>query len=160
MEVHMSACFIVQSRIKDEAQYQKYVQAVVPFIASFGGRLVARRAKVNVLEGEHDERPVVMFEFPNMEATRVLEFSGLRSDQETARRNSHTKHLGLRGRLIGLDHKARSSAYVGEGPSLSHSQGHSRRCRTTASGAAIRKIGDTWHASSARMVGPTRPSIR
>ena len=40
------AYFIVQNTIKDEAQYQKYVQAVVPFIASFGGKLVARRAKV------------------------------------------------------------------------------------------------------------------
>ena len=49
----MPAYFIVQNTIKDEAQYQKYVQAVVPFIASFGGKLVARRAKVAVLEGEH-----------------------------------------------------------------------------------------------------------
>ena len=37
----MPAYFIVQNTIKDEAQYQKYVQAVVPFIASFGGKLVA-----------------------------------------------------------------------------------------------------------------------
>ncbi|WP_426612894.1 DUF1330 domain-containing protein [Bradyrhizobium sp. McL0616] len=64
----MPAYFIVQNTIKDEAQYQKYVQAVVPFIASFGGKLVARRAKVEVLEGEHDQRPVVMFEFPDIEA--------------------------------------------------------------------------------------------
>jgi uncharacterized protein (DUF1330 family) len=64
----MPGYFIVQSTIKDEAQYQKYVRAVVPFIASFGGKLVARRAKVEVLEGEHDERPVAMFVFPNMEA--------------------------------------------------------------------------------------------
>ena len=75
----MPAYFIVQSTIKDEAQYQKYVQAVVPFIASFGGKLVARRAKVEVLEGEHDERPVVMFEFPNMEAIRA-NFSGAMKD--------------------------------------------------------------------------------
>jgi uncharacterized protein (DUF1330 family) len=68
IEVHMSAYFMVQNTIKDEAQYQKYVQAVVPFIATFAGKLVARRAKVEVLEGDHDERPVVMFEFPNMEA--------------------------------------------------------------------------------------------
>jgi len=46
----MPAYVIVQNTIKDEAQYQKYVQAVVPFIGSFGGRLVARRAKVEVLE--------------------------------------------------------------------------------------------------------------
>ena len=30
----MPAYFIVQNTIKDEAQYQKYVQVVVPFIAS------------------------------------------------------------------------------------------------------------------------------
>jgi len=64
----MPAYFIVQNTIKDEAQYLKYVQAVVPFIATFGGKLVARRAKVEVFEAEHDQRPVVMFEFPNMEA--------------------------------------------------------------------------------------------
>jgi uncharacterized protein (DUF1330 family) len=72
-EVHfMPAYFIVQNTIEDEAQYQKYVQAVVPFIASFGGKLVARRAKVEVLEGEHDQRPVVMFEFPDMDAIHAF----------------------------------------------------------------------------------------
>ena len=44
----MPAYFIVQSTIKDEAQFQNYRQAVVPFIAGFGGRLVARGAKVEV----------------------------------------------------------------------------------------------------------------
>ena len=68
----MPAYFIVQNTIKDEAQYQKYVQAVVPFIASFGGKPVAIHAKVEVLEGEHDDRPAVMFEFPNMEAIHVF----------------------------------------------------------------------------------------
>jgi len=68
----MPAYFIVQNTIKDEAQYLKYVQAVVPFIATFGGKLVARRAKVEVFEGEHDQRPVVMFEFPNMEAIHTF----------------------------------------------------------------------------------------
>jgi uncharacterized protein (DUF1330 family) len=44
----------------------------VPFIANFGGRLVARGAKVEVLEGEHDTRPVVMFEFPSMDAIHAF----------------------------------------------------------------------------------------
>jgi uncharacterized protein (DUF1330 family) len=68
----MPAYLVVQSTINDEAQYQKYRQAVVPFIASFGGRLVARGGKVEVLEGEHDARPVVMFEFPNMDAIHAF----------------------------------------------------------------------------------------
>jgi uncharacterized protein (DUF1330 family) len=104
----MPAYFIVQNTIQDEAQYQKYVQAVVPFIASFGGRLAARRAKVEVLEGEHDQRPVVMFEFPDME------FAGLRSDQEAARRYSHHEHLGISGRLIGQVRGGRTTGQCGQ----------------------------------------------
>lgn len=37
----------------------------------FGGRLIARGAKVEVL-GQHDTRPVVMFEFPSMEAIHAF----------------------------------------------------------------------------------------
>jgi uncharacterized protein (DUF1330 family) len=37
-------------------------------MARAGAKLVARRAKVEILEGDHDQRPVSMFEFPNMEA--------------------------------------------------------------------------------------------
>lgn len=59
----MPAYMVVQSTITDEAQFQKYRQAVVPFIAGFGGKLVARGAKVDVLEGEHDSRPVVLLAF-------------------------------------------------------------------------------------------------
>ena len=42
------------------------------FIAGFGGKLVAVRGKVEVLEGEHDTRPVVMFEFQSMEAIHAF----------------------------------------------------------------------------------------
>jgi uncharacterized protein (DUF1330 family) len=38
----------------------------------FRWKLVARGAKVEILEGEHDARPVVMFEFPSMEAIRAF----------------------------------------------------------------------------------------
>jgi uncharacterized protein (DUF1330 family) len=38
----------------------------------FGAKLVARRATLDVLEGAHDQRPVSMFEFPDMEAIRAI----------------------------------------------------------------------------------------
>jgi uncharacterized protein (DUF1330 family) len=41
----MSAYFVVQATITDEPRYQKYREAVVPFIASFGGKFAARRAQ-------------------------------------------------------------------------------------------------------------------
>ncbi|MDE2069603.1 MAG: DUF1330 domain-containing protein [Bradyrhizobium sp.] len=68
----MSAYFIVQAIITDQPQYQKYREAVVPFIASFGGKFAARGAKVEVFEGEHDTRSVVMFEFPDMKAIHAF----------------------------------------------------------------------------------------
>jgi uncharacterized protein (DUF1330 family) len=68
----MSAYFIVQATVTDQPQYQTYREAVVPFIASFGGKLVARGAKVEVFEGEHDTRPVLMFEFPDMKAIHAF----------------------------------------------------------------------------------------
>jgi uncharacterized protein (DUF1330 family) len=86
----MPAYFIVQSTIQDEAQFQKYRQAVVPFITGFGGKLVARGAKVEVFEGEHDTRPVVMFEFPSMDAIRAFWNS---PDYGTGRRHSTREPL-------------------------------------------------------------------
>ncbi|SFJ68799.1 DUF1330 domain-containing protein [Bradyrhizobium sp. Gha] len=68
----MTAYFIVQATIHDEAQFQKYREAVVPFIAKSGGKIAARRAEVHVFEGEHDTRPVVMFEFPSMDAIHAF----------------------------------------------------------------------------------------
>jgi uncharacterized protein (DUF1330 family) len=68
----MSAYFMVQATITNEPQYQKYREAVVPFIAKFGGKFAARGAKVEVFEGEHDTRSVVMFEFPTMEAIHAF----------------------------------------------------------------------------------------
>ena len=68
----MPAYIILQSTVKDEAQYQKYAQAVWPLMVRFGAKLVARRAKVEVLEGEHDQRPLSMFEFPDIEAIRAF----------------------------------------------------------------------------------------
>jgi len=40
--------------------------------AGYGGKLAVRGAKIEVLEGEHDTRSVVMFEFPTMEAIHAF----------------------------------------------------------------------------------------
>jgi uncharacterized protein (DUF1330 family) len=66
------AYLILQSTVKEEAQYQKYAQAAWPLMVRSGAKIVARRAKVEVLEGEHDQRPVSMFEFPDMDAINAF----------------------------------------------------------------------------------------
>ena len=68
----MSAYFIVQSTIHDEAQYQKYRDAVVPLIAAHGGKFVVKGAPVALLEGRHDGRRMVIFEFPSMDAIHAF----------------------------------------------------------------------------------------
>jgi uncharacterized protein (DUF1330 family) len=68
----MPAYLMVQSTINDEEQYQKYREAVVPLIMKFGGKLVVRRGKVDVLEGNPDQRPMVVFEFPSMESIHAF----------------------------------------------------------------------------------------
>jgi uncharacterized protein (DUF1330 family) len=68
----MAASFIVQGTISDEAQSQKYREAVVPLIIRFGGELMVRNAKVELLEGHHNGRPVVMFKFPSMDVINAF----------------------------------------------------------------------------------------
>lgn len=68
----MPAYFIAQSTISDEAQYQKYRDAVIPLMARFGAKIIVRGAKVEALEGEHDGRRMVIFEFPSMDAIHAF----------------------------------------------------------------------------------------
>ena len=67
----MAAYVMVQSTISDQTQYQKYRDAVLPLIHSFGGKVLVRAA-VEVLEGEPDARPKVVFEFPSLDAVKAF----------------------------------------------------------------------------------------
>jgi uncharacterized protein (DUF1330 family) len=71
----MPAYLIVQLRFTggDRTALTPYRTAVGPLAERFGGRyLVAGGAKVETLEGSHDGRSFVMFEFPSMEAIRAF----------------------------------------------------------------------------------------
>jgi uncharacterized protein (DUF1330 family) len=62
----MPAYMIVQSAISDEQRFQSYREAVVPLIATYGGRPVVASASVEILEGQHDGRRLVIFQFPSL----------------------------------------------------------------------------------------------
>ena len=72
----MPALFIVQAAVsRDPAQrdrYREYQARVQPLIAAHGGRQRATGANLEVLEGEHDGRRLIVFEFPSMEALRAF----------------------------------------------------------------------------------------
>lgn len=65
----MPAYLIIQIRLlADRAAFAPYRDAVGPLAQQFGGRyLVAGGVTVEPLEGTHDGRSLVIFEFPSME---------------------------------------------------------------------------------------------
>lgn len=68
----MPAYFIVQSTISDEARFQKYREAVGPLMMKHGAKYIVRGARVEALEGHHDGRRMVVFEFPSIEAIHAF----------------------------------------------------------------------------------------
>ena len=57
---------IVQTTITDAEQFKKYREAVMPLIASFGGKHISR-GTAERLEGQPDGRGIALFEFPTIE---------------------------------------------------------------------------------------------
>jgi len=89
----MAAYFMVQSTINNEGQYQKYREAVVPLILKFGGKLLVRGGKVEVLEGQPDARPMVVFEFPSIEAIHAFWHSPEYVPVKTLRQGAATLNI-------------------------------------------------------------------
>ncbi len=66
----MPAYMVVQINITDPDRFAQYRAAVPGVVESFGGRYIVRGAQVEVLEGSHDGRRLVLFEFPSMDAIK------------------------------------------------------------------------------------------
>lgn len=66
------ALLIVQATVLEREAYKKYQAAVQPLMATFGGKLTGTGFGLHVLEGSHDGRRLVVFEFPSMEAIRAF----------------------------------------------------------------------------------------
>jgi uncharacterized protein (DUF1330 family) len=64
----MAALLIIQASIAKRDAYKAYQAAVQPLIASFGGQLKGSGVGLEVLEGSHDGRRLVVFEFPSMDS--------------------------------------------------------------------------------------------
>ena len=64
----MSALIIIQASVLDREPYRQYRRNVQPLIESCGGRLRASGLNLEVREGRHDGRRLLVFEFPSMDA--------------------------------------------------------------------------------------------
>ena len=72
----MPALFIIQARLSSnadfKARYKEYQAAVQPLIASHGGRTRAIGRELEVMEGSHDGRRLIILEFPDMERLKAF----------------------------------------------------------------------------------------
>jgi uncharacterized protein (DUF1330 family) len=56
--------------VTEREAYKRYQAAVQPLMATFGGQLKGTGVGLEVLEGSHDGRRLVVFEFASMDAIR------------------------------------------------------------------------------------------
>jgi uncharacterized protein (DUF1330 family) len=67
----MSAYVIAQITVLDWEGFEAYREAVAPSIRAFGGDYIVRGGEVEVVEGSHDGRRIVILEFPSREQARA-----------------------------------------------------------------------------------------
>jgi uncharacterized protein (DUF1330 family) len=68
----MPAYLIARINVTDPEQYENYKALSPGAIAAHGGRFLARGGETAVLEGEPEDRRVVVIEFPSMEQARIF----------------------------------------------------------------------------------------
>ena len=66
----MAALLVIQATVLHKEQYRKYQAAVHPLMQACGCRLKASGVGLEVLEGTHDGRRLIVFEFDSMDAIR------------------------------------------------------------------------------------------
>lgn len=68
----MAAYILAFVDVTDPETYERYKLLAPPAIAAGGGRYLVRGGAVEVLEGEHDGRRVVVLEFPDIAAAKTF----------------------------------------------------------------------------------------
>ena len=63
----MPAYWVARSRIIDSVAYKKYTDRVPAIIAKYGGKVLARGGRFQIMEGPDKFRRFVVIEFPTFE---------------------------------------------------------------------------------------------
>src|SRR5271165_7584368 len=66
-EPTMPAYWVARSKINDPAEYKKYTDLVPGIIAKFGGKVLARGGRFQIMEGPDKFQRFVVIEFPSFE---------------------------------------------------------------------------------------------
>jgi uncharacterized protein (DUF1330 family) len=87
MEVRLPAYWVARARIFDTVEYKKYTDRVPAIIAKYGGRVLARGGRYEIMEGPEKFHRFVVIEFPTF-AQGVACFRSPEYDEAAAfRRN-------------------------------------------------------------------------
>jgi len=62
----MPAYWVARSKINDPAEYKKYTDLVPAIIAKYGGKVLARGGRHQVMEGPHKFHRFIVIEFPTL----------------------------------------------------------------------------------------------
>ena len=63
----MPAYWVARSKITDPVEYKKYTDRVPAIIAKFGGKVLARGGRFEIMEGPDKFHRFVVIEFPSFE---------------------------------------------------------------------------------------------
>jgi uncharacterized protein (DUF1330 family) len=63
----MPAYWVARSKINDPVEYKKYTDLVPAIIAKYGGKVLARGGRYQIMEGPHKFQRFVVIEFPTLE---------------------------------------------------------------------------------------------
>jgi uncharacterized protein (DUF1330 family) len=63
----MPAYWVARSKINDPVEYKKYTDLVPAIIAKFGGKVLARGGRYQIMEGPHKFQRFIVIEFPTLE---------------------------------------------------------------------------------------------
>ena len=63
----MPAYWVARSRVNDPVEYKKYADQVPAILAKYGGKILARGGRFQIMEGAQNFQRYVVIEFPTFE---------------------------------------------------------------------------------------------
>ena len=84
----MPAYWLSRCKINDPVEYKKYTDLVPGIIAKYGGKVLARGGKYEIMEGPEKFTRYVVIEFPTMEQAVACNRSKEYQDAAAYRRNN------------------------------------------------------------------------
>jgi uncharacterized protein (DUF1330 family) len=86
-ETSMPAYWVARSKVNDPVEYKKYTDLVPAIIAKYGGKVLARGGKFQIMEGPDKFSRFIVIEFPSF-AQGVACFTSPEYDRAAAFRRS------------------------------------------------------------------------